>query len=184
MTATARGGNVLAAVRILIGEDDVKLERSTDTNTDSDSSSATAAHDLLEQRLRQRLQRARTACARLRVEDPHSEDDASPAQDATGAAALRLLVCMHESEMETETETAAAGASAPSKSPLDPALAQPLRKLISLISRWSLAPALSRFDSMYARAHPPPPANQAQSRFTEVVDDERRLSEKKENRRV
>ncbi|CAD6887135.1 unnamed protein product [Tilletia laevis] len=184
MTATERGGNVLAAVRILIGEDDVKLERSTDTNTDSDSSSATAAHDLLEQRLRQRLQRARTACARLRVEDPHSEDDASPAQDATGAAALRLLVCMHESEMETETETAAAGASAPSKSPLDPALAQPLRKLISLISRWSLAPALSRFDSMYARAHPPPPANQAQSRFTEVVDDERRLSEKKENRPV
>ncbi|KAE8267783.1 hypothetical protein A4X09_0g4560 [Tilletia walkeri] len=164
MAETERVDDVVAAIQILIGENDVKLERSK-----SDSSSP---QDLLEQRLRQRLQRARTVCTRLQDQEGDGGDEtalngASP-QDVTGAAALRLLVCMHQSEMEKATSSA----SIPSKPSLDPALAQPLRKLISLVSRWCFAPAISHFDSIHALAHPSA-IDQAQSRFTEVIDDAR-----------
>jgi len=131
-------GDVLAALRVLVGEDDVKLDVQQPNSTPD---------AVLQQRLKQRLERAQAKFPALEV----LLDDAATAQQTTGAAALQLLVRIHQHECaQRATSTASSAATVT----VDPALARPLRKLVSLASRWAIVPALLHFDRMYSRSQP------------------------------
>ncbi|KAK0536408.1 hypothetical protein OC842_001992 [Tilletia horrida] len=156
-----RFAEVLAAARILIGEDDIKLERQPDA--------ALTQLDLVTLRLQQRLRRAYDACRTLGSAARLTEDGASPAevQAATGTAAMCLLVELHQSELHCIQHGSSSSSAKPQ---VDPALAQPSRKLVSLVSQWCFGRALSRFDASYAQAQPSSGRDaSSQGRFAELL---------------